>query len=291
MNQGKITELARRGVVAVRGDDAAKFLNDLVTSDVPEAVGGASFGALLSPQGKILFDFIAVRTPDGYLFDLPHASAPEFAKRLTFYRLRAKVEIADVSAEREVIAAWDASAPPILDGPVYTDPRLAALGYRAIVPEGADMAPDHTEARPEAYDAHRIALGVPEGGLDFTYGDTYPHDVDMDQLAGVDFKKGCYVGQEIVSRMQHRGTARRRFILVRSDSALPSAGTPVNAGATAIGTMGSSSGSTGLALIRLDRARAAIDAGTPVTAGTAGLTLALPEWATFGWPAVVAADG
>jgi len=286
-----MTELTRRGVVAVRGDGAAAFLNDLVTSDVPEAVGSASFGALLSPQGKILFDFIAVRTPDAYLFDLPRASAPEFARRLTFYRLRAKVDIADISAEREVIAAWGASAPPILDGLVYADPRLSALGYRAIVPEGADMAPDHTEARPEAYDAHRIALGVPEGGVDFAYGDAYPHDVDMDQVGGVDFKKGCYVGQEIVSRMQHRGTARRRFILVRSDTSLPPAGTPVNAGTAAIGTMGSSSGSSGLALIRLDRARDAIEAGTPITAGAAGLTLALPEWATFGWPSVAAADG
>jgi folate-binding protein YgfZ len=290
MSQGQITELTRRGVVAVRGADAAKFLNDLVTSDVPETAGGASFGALLNPQGKILFDFLVVSDGNGFLFDLPRTNAGDFAKRLTFYRLRAKVEIADLSAEREVVVAWGAAAAPILDGPVYADPRLPALGWRAIVPEGADMAADYTEARPETYDAHRIALGVPEGGVDFTYGDVYPHDVDMDQLAGVDFKKGCYVGQEVVSRMQHRGTARRRFVTVAAATELPPPGTPLTAGSAAIGTLGSSAGSAGLALVRLDRAKAAMDAGTPITAGSTVVTLTLPAWAAFGWPAGTAAD-
>jgi folate-binding protein YgfZ len=290
MNQGQISELSRRGVVAVHGADAAIFLNDLVTSDMPDAPGNARFGALLTPQGKILFDFIVVRTADGFLFDMPRAATAAFAKRLGFYRLRAKVDIADLSNEREVVAAWGAAEPPILDGIVYRDPRLPELGFRAIVPEGADMAPDYSEARPDAYDAHRIALGIPEGGVDFIYGDAYPHDVDMDQLGGVDFKKGCYVGQEVVSRMQHRGTARRRFIIATSGSPLPPAGTPVTAASAAIGTMGSSSGGAGLALVRLDRAKAAMDGGTPITAGETRLTLSLPKWATLKWPADVAAD-
>jgi folate-binding protein YgfZ len=290
MSQGQITELSRRGVVAIHGADAVTFLNDLVTSDVPERIGGAAFGALLNPQGKILFDFLVVRTPDAFLFDLPRPSAAEFARRLTFYRLRAKVEIADVSAEREVVAAWGGPDAPILDGPVYVDPRLPELGYRAMVPEGADMAPDYAEARADAYDAHRIALGVPEGGVDFSYGDAYPHDAGMDQLAGVDFRKGCYVGQEVVSRMQHRGTARRRFVTVSAASALPAVGTPLTAGGTPLGTLGSSSGHAGLALVRLDRARAAIDAGTVIEAAGIALTLALPGWAKYSWPTGVATD-
>ena len=290
MSQGRIAELSRRGVVAVRGLDAAKFLNDLVTSDVPEAAGRAAFGALLTPQGKILFDFIVFRDGDGFVFDLPKAAVADFVRRLGFYRLRAKVEIADLSNEREVVVAWGGDATPILDGSVAADPRLAALGFRAIVPAGADMAADYTEASVADYDAHRIALGVPEGGIDFAFGEPYPHDTDMDQLAGVDFAKGCYVGQEVVSRMQHRGTARRRFVRVSAGAALPDIGTPVTADAKAIGTLGSSAGGTGLALVRLDRAKDAIDHGVAIIAGNAALTLTLPNWATFGWPAGPAAE-
>jgi folate-binding protein YgfZ len=287
MSSGRIAELSRRGVVAVGGPDAATFLNDLITADMP-AAGIAAYGALLTPQGKILFDAIVLREGDRFLFDLPRHAAGDFAKRLGFYRLRAKVEIADLSAERNVLAAWGNGA-PILDGPVAADPRLPALGYRAVVPAGADMAPDFDEASAADYDAHRIALGVPEGGIDFAYGEAFPHDADMDQLSGIDFKKGCYVGQEVVSRMEHRGTARRRFVLA-SGATLPPAGTPVTADGKPLGTFGSSVGSTGLALIRLDRAKEAMDRGTPIFADGVPLALTLPPWAKFAWPATVAAD-
>jgi folate-binding protein YgfZ len=289
MAQGKIAELSRRGVVAVGGPDAETFLNDLITSDVPKAQGTAAFAGLLTPQGKILFDAIVFRDGVRLLFDLPRALAADFAKRLTFYRLRAKVEIADLSDERIVVAAWGNGA-PILDGPVAPDPRLAELGYRAIVPAGADMAPDFSEATAADYDAHRIALGVPEGGIDFAFGEGFPHDADMDQLHGVDFKKGCYVGQEVVSRMQHRGTARRRFIIATGTGTLPPPGSPVNAGDRALGTLGSSVGTSGLALVRLDRAKEAMDAGVAIDAGAIRVALTLPQWATFTWPTAVAAD-
>jgi len=290
MGEGKIAEMPRRGVVSVGGADAEKFLNDLITSDVPKAAGKAAYGGLLTPQGKILFDLIVFRDGETFLFDLPKAAVADFVKRLTFYRLRAKVEIADLSDERIVVAAWGGARQPIVDGPVAADPRLAGLGFRAIVPSGADMAPDFEEATAADYDAHRLALGVPEGGIDFAYGEPFPHDADMDQLGGVDFAKGCYVGQEVVSRMEHRGTARRRFVLAKSRSPLPAVGTPVMAGEKYIGTLGSSVGGDGLALVRLDRAKDAIDRGIAITAGGATLTLALPGWATFGWPASVAED-
>lgn len=286
-----IAELSRRGVVAVSGDNASKFLNDLMTSDLPERDGVASFGGLLTPQGKLLFDFIAFRHSGRYLFDLPKALVGDFIKRLTFYRLRAKVEIADLSDDHIAIAAWGGGAPPILDGPVAADPRLAALGYRAIVPAGADMAPDHDEVRETEYDTHRIALGIPEGGLDFAFGDAYPHDAGMDQIAGVDFAKGCFIGQEVVSRMQHRGTARRRFVVVSGAAPLPDPGSDIVAGGRSLGTMGSSAGGTGLALVRLDRAKDAMDTGTPITADGAVLTLSLPAWARYSWPAAAPAEG
>ncbi len=173
-----------------------------------------------------------------------------------------------------------------IDGVAAPDPRLEALGYRAIVPPGADMAPDFEESTQAAYDAHRIALGVPEGGIDFAFGDAFPHDADMDDLAGVDFAKGCFVGQEVVSRMKHRGTARRR-IVIGHGSDLPPAGTPVTAGGKPIGTLASSSGGTGLVLVRLDRAKEAMDAGAPILAGESTLSLSIPAWAEFGWPATV----
>jgi folate-binding protein YgfZ len=289
MSEARIAELSRRGVVAVGGADAEPFLNDLITTDMPKAPDTAAFGALLTPQGKILFDAIVFRDGDRFLFDLPRALAGDFAKRLGFYRLRAKVEIADLSDERIVVASWGNGA-PILDGPVAPDPRLGVLGYRAIVPAGADMAPDFAEATAADYDAHRVALGVPEGGIDFAFGDAFPHDADMDQLRGVDFAKGCYVGQEVVSRMEHRGTARRRFVLATGAGSLPPIGTPVLAGEKAIGTMGSASGHPGIALVRLDRAKEAIDAGTAITAAGVPLTLALPPWAKFTWPVAVAAE-
>lgn len=290
MGEGRIAELSRRGVVAVGGDDARKFLDDLITSDIARTDGGAAaYGGLLTPQGKILFDFIVFADGERFLFDLPRRLVADFIKRLTFYRLRAKVEIADLSDERIVVAAWGSAAPPILDGPVAPDPRLAALGFRGTVPPGADMAADFIEASEAEYDARRIGLGVPEGGMDFVFGEAFPHDADMDQLGGIDFDKGCYVGQEVVSRMEHRGTARRRIIQARG-STLPPEGTAITAADKPIGTLGSVNGGEGLAFVRLDRAKDAVDAGSAIKAGEATIELSLPPWARFGWPVAASAE-
>lgn len=284
MGEPKIAELPRRGVVAVSGEDAVKFLNDLITTDLPEADGRAGYSALLTPQGKILFDFLVFRDRGRFLFDLPRTLVPDFIKRLGFYKLRARVDVADLSDDHVAVAAWDSETPPILDGPVAPDPRLPALGFRAIVPAGADMAPDFEESTEADYDAHRLALAIPEGGLDFAFGEAFPHDAVMDQLAGVDFRKGCFVGQEVVSRMEHRGTARRRFVTVTANSPLPDRGTTVTAGDKPIGTLATAAGTSGLALVRIDRAGAALRDGAPIVAGGVALTLSLPAWAKFTWP-------
>ncbi len=290
MENGRVAELPRRGVVAVGGADARTFLNDLITSELGRAEkAGAVYGGLLTPQGKILFDFIVMPEGDRFLFDLPRGLVADFIKRLGFYRLRAKVDIADMSAERTVLAFWGGGGVPASHGVVVPDPRLAALGYRAIVPKDGDTPAGYMSAGEADYDAHRVRLGVPEGGIDFAFGDAFPHDADMDQLGGVDFDKGCYVGQEVVSRMEHRGTARRRFVLVHGD-ALPPPGTELTAAGKPLGTLGSSADGTGLALVRLDRAKEAIDAGTAILAGTIPVTLELPSWARFGWPSAAAVD-
>jgi folate-binding protein YgfZ len=284
---GSYAILQDRGVVGVGGADAPKFLQDLVTADIDRAgAGTAAYGGLLTPQGKILFDFIIYRAGDRFLFDTPRVAAADLAKRLLFYRLRAKIEIADLSETHRVIAAWGAAASPA--GPIafVPDPRLAALGFRAVAPSAATIdLPGWTTADVNAYHAHRIALGVPEGGVDFAYGQAFPHDADMDQLGGVAMAKGCYVGQEVVSRMEHRGTARRRIVVARAASPLPAAGTPIASEGRSIGEIASVSGTSGLARVRVDRVKDAMDAGVPVAAGGVVLSLSIPDWARFEWTA------
>ncbi|TFV42607.1 folate-binding protein [Bradyrhizobium frederickii] len=275
--------LPDRSVVKVAGEDARNFLNGLVTTDVDRLKPGLGrFGALLTPQGKIIVDFLITEVPaghgGGFLIDCPKALADNLATKLKFYKLRAKVTVETL--DLGVLAAWDGqpAAQPDL---AFTDPRNDALGYRILIPEdlkqklsdliGAELV-DAAE-----YEAHRIALGVPRGGLDFMYGDAFPHETNMDRLAGVDFDKGCYVGQEVVSRMQHRGTARTRSVKVLLDGASPEAGATILAGDKPVGTIGSTSGGKGIALVRIDRVADALDAGQPLTAGGLALKLADPD--------------
>lgn len=275
--------LPDRGVVKVAGEDARNFLNGLVTTDVDRLKPGLGrFGALLTPQGKIIVDFLITEVPaghgGGFLIDCPKALADSLATKLKFYKLRAKVTVENL--DLGVLAAWDGqpAAQPDL---AFTDPRNEGLGVRILIPEdlkqklsdliGAELV-DATE-----YEAHRIALGVPRGGLDFMYSDAFPHETNMDRLAGVDFDKGCYVGQEVVSRMQHRGTARTRSVKVLLDGPSPEAGATILAGDKPVGTIGSTSGGRGIALVRIDRVAEALDAGQPLTAGGLALTLAEPD--------------
>jgi folate-binding protein YgfZ len=279
-----------RGVLAVTGPDAKSFLHNVVTCAVEDAEPGAArYGALLAPQGKILADFLLLATADGALLDVTRAALPDLLKRLELYRLRAKVAIADLTDTLAVAALWeagDAAAPP--SAASFADPRLAALGRRAFLPRDGAMdalaAMGAVVVPAAGWHAHRIALGVPEGGLDFAFGDAFPHEADLDQLAGVDFRKGCYVGQEVVSRMEHRGTARSRVVPVAIDGAAPPPGTEITAVGRPLGRMGSTAGARGLALLRLDRAAEAEAAGEPILASTARLTVALPAWARFTLP-------
>ena len=266
-----------RGVVKVAGEEAASFLHGLVTNDVENMrAGQARYAALLSPQGKILFDFFIYRAPAEtgatFLIDCPASATADLVKRLGFYRLRAKIAIADVSEEWRVAALLDGAPPSDRDGFFYEDPRDARLGFRAILrrAEAANL----TQAAAD-YESHRISLAAPKGGVDFAYADAFPHDVNMDLLNGLDFKKGCYVGQEVVSRMRHRGGARKRIVRVRFAGPPPPAGEAVKAGEAMIGVLGSSSGAVGLALIRLDRLAEAKAGGRALAAQ--GVEIAVEE--------------
>lgn len=269
--------LKDRGVIRLRGETVKPFLQGLVTQDVAKLVPGeACHAALLSPQGKILADFFVLDTGAGLLLDVSRAQVTDLVKRLVFYRLRAKVQIEDVSDRYAVVAGWGDDR---LDGPMaFVDPRLSTLGQRAIV-ETVDEAGDA-----DLYHAHRIALGIPEGGRDFAFGETFPHEADMDQLAGVDFRKGCFIGQEVVSRMQHRGTARTRLIPVQVDGPQPEAGAEIRVADRLIGTMGGAAAGLGLAMVRLDRLGEAMAAGENLKVGDTVLVPIRPAWASFPWP-------
>ncbi|MBX9711183.1 MAG: folate-binding protein [Xanthobacteraceae bacterium] len=286
----KAAFLSDRGVVKVSGDDARTFVNNIVTTDVDLLTAGlARFGALLTPQGKIIADFLVTQAPPGLggglLFDCPKVLAPPFTDRLGFYKLRAKVAVENISDSLGVLAVWDGE-PAMKPDLTFADPRDAQLGWRILVPsELAQKAAEAIGAQmadQAAYDAHRIACGVPRGGVDFIYGDAFPHETNMDRLHGIDFDKGCYIGQEVVSRTQHRGMARTRIIRVGLKAGAPEPGATIMAGDKSVGTMGSaaqdSSGQgIGLASLRTDRTSDALDAGLPLIADGIPISLLSPD--------------
>jgi len=293
----KAALLPDRGVVKVVGEPARGFLNGLFTADIGKVTPQeAHFAALLTPQGKIVADGIVAEAPaadgGGFFIDCPRALATTLVDRLNFYKLRATVIIEDLSEVLGVLTLWGGDGETDY-GLMYRDPRLPALGWRVMLPPhlAQEAATDLGATLVEAadYEAHRIGLGVPRGGLDFTYGDAFPHETDMDQLHGVDFLKGCYIGQEVVSRMEHRGTARSRVVPVAYEGYAPDAGAGVTAADKPLGTFGSSADGRALALLRLDRAADALAAGAPIVAGGATLRLVKPDWAHFAWPGDAAA--
>jgi folate-binding protein YgfZ len=273
-----------RAVLAVTGADAEIFLNRLLTQTVPETdQTRAAYAALLTPQGKVISDLFILRDPraDGsFLIDCPLALAPDLVKRLTLYRLRATVTIDDHSSEWGVTALWGDQHPEA-DAVGFADPRLPAMGYRVIGERG-----EENTGATGAYHARRIALGLPEGGKDYMFGSVFPHEINLDQLHGLAFDKGCYVGQEVVSRMEHRGLARNRVVpVVFPDGFAASEGIEVLAGTLPAGHLGSvTAGGKGLALLRLDRVAEAQAKGQPITAGGVALVPYKPDWAVFDFP-------
>ena len=274
--------LSDRGVIEVAGRDAANFLNRLLTNLVPEQPAPqACYAALLTPQGKVLADMLIARhphKPDGFLLDCAQICVADMLKRFTLYKLRADITFQDVSADWAVEADWDAQAPwgsPSETRYVITDPRHPELGQRAFVPKD-----HHAIVDDSAYHTHRIRLGIAEGGQDFVYGQVFPHEINLDHVHGLDFQKGCYVGQEVVSRMEHRGTARNRIVPVMfPDGVTPPGGSEITAGALPLGHLGSTSkNGQGLALLRLDRVQDAQAKNQTITAGGCICLPLIPDW-------------
>jgi folate-binding protein YgfZ len=274
--------LTERSVLEIAGEDRASFLQGLVTNDVEGLTEGEGrFTGFLSPQGKILFDFFIVSAGDAFLVDCPRELAADLTKRLALYRLRAKVTIADVSDRWQVGATWGDGAVEWAkaNGPVaYPDPRLPALGFRLLVL--GSHQPEFSASFAD-YETMRIAFAVPEGGKDYAYGDAFPHEACFDLLYGVSFKKGCFVGQEVVSRMQHRGTTRTRVLAVLADQSLPQGGADIVGDGFSVGRLGSVAGQRGIALARVDRVKEALAKGQTFAAGGVPIELAAPAWASY----------
>ena len=278
MSAAHIARLTDRGVVSVTGRDSEKLLQGLITNDLEQAAPGARpypavHAALLSPQGKILFDFFVVRVADGYLLDVDRAKAAELVKRLAMYKLRADVAIADASSRYTIFAIWGDGVAARVEaggGIRFADPRHPLIGLRLLAEAKAGDTfadePRDNEASHRAYDAERVRLGIPEGGKDYAFGDAYPHETNFDLLHGVSFTKGCYVGQEVVARMQNKTIVRKRVVKITAPAALTS-GTDVLLGEAPIGRIGTVDGTNALAMLRLDRAVEAEQKSQKLTAG------------------------
>lgn len=282
--------LDERAVLRITGGDARKFLENVITNDVDSlGVDEARFAALLTPQGKIVADFFVIGASEedggGFLLDMPKALADDIQKKLGFYKLRAAVTL-EPRPDLTIGVILDGKASAEL-GLVFADPRHPDLGQRIVLPAESAKA-DFESAGfaivdAGAYHEKRIALCIPEGGKDYVYSDAYPHEADMDQLNGVDFKKGCFIGQEVVSRMERKTTPRKRIVQATFDTA-PFPGVEVKAGGKPVGHMGSGVNGKGIAMVRLDRVHDALQKGEKIIAGGIEISLRKPAWARFAFP-------
>jgi tRNA-modifying protein YgfZ len=267
--------LADRSFLRLSGPDSRNFLNNLITADIDGiADGSAGVAALLTPQGKILFEFIVYPQGDDILLEVSASEAEALKRRLTMYKLRAAVTIT-VEPQDGVTVFWNGTQPE--DG--FQDLRFKQAGQTVW------RKPGHLGSdAPNPYTALRIANGIAEAGQDYALQDAFPHDVLFDFNGGVSFKKGCYVGQEVVSRMQHRKTARRRVAIVSAATTLDAGETELRAKDRPVGTLGSVNGEHGLAIVRIDRVGDALASGNPITLNGKSVTLRLPAWTGLDFP-------
>ncbi|MDE2165905.1 MAG: folate-binding protein YgfZ [Alphaproteobacteria bacterium] len=281
------TILDDRAALEISGADRAAFLQGLVSNDVTKAAAGAPvYAALLTAQGKYLHDFFIVALGEAFYLECERARLGDLQRRLSLYKLRSKVTLADASARFAIAAAWgdDAlvklglaagAAKPFAGGVAYADPRLVALGARFLIAAGRESeiaAAGFARADADAYDRHRLALGVPDGSRDLEVEKSILLENGFEELNGVDFDKGCYMGQELTARTKYRALIRKRLVPVKVDGPLPAPGTPVTHNGEEVGEMRSGRDDVGLAMVKLDAL-----AG-PLSAGEAKLTPQPPAW-------------
>jgi folate-binding protein YgfZ len=278
--------LEDRGIVLLEGSEAGAFLQGLISNDVDKVTDTESiYAALLTPQGKFLHDFFVLRHGDAYLLDCEGPRLGDLGQRLAAYKLRADISLADATEDYRVIALFGPGSDEALalppgpgrtaplpgGGLFFRDPRRDNLGLRALLPRDQDPAifgaQGFTPGTFADYESHRLSLGVPDGSRDMTVEKATLMECDFEALNGVDFEKGCYVGQELTARTKHRGLVRKRLMRVALNGPLPATGTRIMAGDKEAGEMRSGLDGQALALLRFERIADAADAGTPLTAG------------------------
>lgn len=286
--------LADRGHLRLEGEEAVPFLQNLVSNDVARAgPERAVYATLLTPQGRFLFDFLVVGDGPALVLDAEAPRLADLQKRLTLYRMRSKVAIGNKAGQWVAGTAWGdgaaaafdladeaGAARAIGDSIAFVDPRLATLGVRVIGPEASVAKLLEGKGSPSdfaAWDRHRLALGVPDGSRDVPVEKGLLLEHNFEELNAIDFKKGCYIGQELTARTKYRGLVKKRLYKVTSDGPLPAPGTLVMRGEHEAGTMYSSADGTGLALLRLED----VETGEPLKAGEAVLRPAKADWANF----------
>jgi hypothetical protein len=260
--------LPSRGVLQVGGGDRVGFLQGLVSNDVALAAPGrAVWSALLTAQGKWLADFFILSDGSRLLLDCERAQIPMLMQRLARYRLRSAVDLSDLSEQWRVLAAWDGTPDLPADAIAAPDPRLPTAGWRILA-----QTPMAETATAAAWDAHRLALGLPDGSRDMEAEKSVLLEAGFDELGGVSWTKGCYMGQELTARTKYRGLVKRRLVPVRCDGPAPAPGTVILADGAEVGAMRSGVGAVGLATLRLDAL------GKPLSAGAVSLTPSIPGW-------------
>ena len=294
MGQMTFTILEDRGILCLSGEDRVEFLQNIVTNDVALVSGStAIWAALLTPQGKYLHDFFVVALGDILMLDCERTRIDDLRERLGRYKLRSRVEIHDVSeawavaalmgtdADSDALVGLEGRGGPFGGGVCYVDPRYGAIGARALVPRDAVAqlpAAGFEEAEPQAYDHHRLCIGLPDGSRDLEVDKALPMENGFDALHGIAWDKGCYVGQEITARMRYRANARRQLLPVEIDGPVPPCGAPVMLGEREAGEMRSAAEGIGLALLRLDALESLAGSTDTLTAGDADVTPLRPPW-------------
>src|SRR5215472_9038939 len=291
--------LPDRGAIEIAGVDRQTFLQGLVSNDVRKVgPSRAIYAALLTPQGKYLHDFFLIERREAIYLDGERVRLPDLLRRLSMFKLRAKVTLADASDRFAIAVAFGegaraklglppdlGAAAPLGGGGAYTDPRLVELGARVVLPrsdgsralDAAGLAP----AEPADYDRLRLSLGVPDGSRDLAVEKALLLESGFDELHGIDWDKGCYMGQELTARTRYRGLIKKRLMPVKVDGPLPDSGTIVKLGDAEAGEMRAGRDDRALALLRLEALDEAVKNGTPLLAGSAKLTPIKPAWARF----------
>ena len=286
------TILDNRGILKVSGEDKCEFLQGLVSNDVTNiSDSSAIYAAMLTPQGKFLFDFFMYQWKSSILIETEGNRLAQLKKRLSMYKLRAKIDLEDVTASWSVTAIWGpdvltsiglsknpGSATVWQGGLIAVDPRIPSAGARALLPKNHNIQLPGNSVPHSEYDLHRLDLGLPDGGRDMILEKSILLENGFDELNGIDWNKGCYIGQELTARTKYRGLIKKRLVPVKVDGVMPPAGTPILLDGKSVGELRSGRNDRALAILRIEHLQ---KTGSTFTAENTTVLPKKPNWADF----------